>query len=157
MLEAPLHFEVPITRLIVISRYKDDNIKLLEEKYGKKGVFLQTIPLDLESYLIPGAYCLVDDFEDVLTSDKDVIKMMLRASFFWVHHHQIFLNLVFQVFIQKQLFFVSLCVYIIMYCALKSYLFFFIFLLPELQPILCVIKASSNNLSSKCTHSFPYL
>ena len=119
MLEAPLHFEVPITRLIVISRYKDDNIKLLEEKYGKKGVFLQTIPLDLESYLIPGAYCLVDDFEDVLTSDKDVIKMMLRASFFWVHHHKIFLNLVFQVFIQKQLFFVSLCVYIIMYCALK--------------------------------------
>ena len=95
-MEAPAHFEIPITRLIVISKYRDDNVKLLEEKYGKKGIFLTAIPLDLESLLCKGTYVLIDDMEDVLSNDKDVQKMILKAAFFWIHHIGIFMNIVYQ-------------------------------------------------------------
>ena len=96
MLEAPLHLETPITRLIVVSRYKDDNIKLLEKKYGKIAIFFEKIPLDLESYLCRGAYVLIDDMETELTSDKDIIKMILKFSFYFVHHYGLYCNIILQ-------------------------------------------------------------
>ena len=95
-MEANYHFETPITRLIVVSRFKDDNIKMLEKKYGKISIFFEKIPLDLESYLIPGACLFIDDMETELTSDKDVIKVILKCAFYYVHHYRIYCNIIFQ-------------------------------------------------------------
>ena len=86
LLESPAHFEEKISQLICISRYRDENVQILEKKFSKKFEYFDSIPMDLESKALPHSVILIDDYEQELTSDRDVIKMILRFGSHVTHH-----------------------------------------------------------------------
>ena len=95
LLEASAHFEFPISRLIFIYRYRDDTVKALEKKFKKNGLFLDTIPSNLESQVCEHCVIVIDDMEDLLNT-KEMAAMTLRFANFIVHHSKIIFGLVFQ-------------------------------------------------------------
>ena len=86
LLEAPAHFEEKISQLICISRYRDENIKILEKKFSKNFDYYDRIPLDLESRAVPHCLILIDDFEQELTSDRELLKMTYSFAAYVTHH-----------------------------------------------------------------------
>ena len=86
LLEAPAHFEKKISQLILISRYRDDNVLILEKAFPKNSIYYDHIPMDLESKALPNSMILCDDFEDELTSNREVIKMIMRFASYVTHH-----------------------------------------------------------------------
>ena len=94
-MEASVQFEFPVKRLIYIYRYRDDTVKALEKKLKKNGVFLDTIPKDLESQVCEHCVIFIDDMEDLL-NQKEMSAMALRFANYIVHHSKIVFGLVFQ-------------------------------------------------------------
>ena len=86
LLESPAHFEKKISHLIVISRYRDENVTVLEKKFSKNWSYYDHIPMDLERIATRDCFILCDDFEDEVTSNRDVIKMILRFGSYVTHH-----------------------------------------------------------------------
>ena len=86
LLEAPAHFEKKISQLIIISRYRDENVTILEKKFPKNSIYYDHIPMDLDRVAVPNSLILLDDFEDEVTSNRDVIKMILRFGSYVTHH-----------------------------------------------------------------------
>ena len=86
LLEAPAHFEKKISQLIIISRYRDENVTILEKKFSKNSIYYDHIPMDLDRVAVPHSLILLDDFEDEVTSNRDVIKMILRFGSYVTHH-----------------------------------------------------------------------
>ena len=74
LLESSAHFEKKISHLIVISRYRDENVQILEKKFSRNWSYYDHIPMDLERIATPHCFILCDDFEDEVTSNRDVIK-----------------------------------------------------------------------------------
>ena len=95
LLEAPAQIEEPISRLIYIYRFRDSNVKALEQKFVKNGTFLDSIPSDLESLVCENCMIVIDDHEDLLNS-KENAAMIIRFANYIVHHKKIILCLVFQ-------------------------------------------------------------
>ena len=94
-MEASAQFECPVRRLIFIYRYRDETVKALEKQFQKNGIFLDTIPTDLESQVCEHSVIFIDDMEDLLNK-KEMAAMALRFANYIVHHSKIVFGLVFQ-------------------------------------------------------------
>ena len=86
LLESSAHFEKKISHLIVISRYREENVQILEKIFSRNWSYYDHIPMDLERIATPHCFILCDDFEDEVTSNRDVIKMILRFGSYVTHH-----------------------------------------------------------------------
>ena len=99
LLERKIHFESNITQLVYIYKSEDKNIKSLKKNFGKSGTFLNEIPDELESLLLPKqSICVIDDFESSLVLNKQKIANLIYLANVAIHHKGLVLFLLFQSF-----------------------------------------------------------
>jgi len=84
-MESSAHIEPKISQLIYIYRHEDKNVKALKKKFSKNGLFLDKIPLNLESMVTKNCIVCFDDWEDMLQK-KEYLSMLIRFSSFLIHH-----------------------------------------------------------------------
>lgn len=92
-----MHFESKILQLVYLYREEDANVKILKKNFQKNSIFLDNIPDNLEDLVISEKSILViDDFEDVLSNDREKAKLIVKFSNYLVHHRRLIIFLIFQ-------------------------------------------------------------
>ena len=87
LMESQHQFRSKIKQLIYVYQADDDNIKKLQKKFGKNGMFLKSIPGNLDELLIESHSVLVlDDMELILEKNKEIRDQVMKLALITCHH-----------------------------------------------------------------------
>ena len=96
LLENEHHFDSKVKQLVYVYQEMDNNIKKLQSKFKKNGLFLNELPCDVESLLIPNHSVLVMDDLELQLRHKEKREVLLRLSMVTAHHRGIHVFFCFQ-------------------------------------------------------------